>query len=196
MFISPTKAIKLYKVSKPTLYSDMKSGKLSYEINDRKKRGINVAELDRLYEKRKVEEGGTIPKTVNQKPDLTETDASSVKLVEELMKTRDTLSESQKRETALLKEQVEQLMNQIEHLNKNLNKALDITALLEDKREGQGTKEAQRDAKMEMLEKQLASLEEQNRRFQAIEEERLKRRRQLKKEAEEKKKGWFGRMFG
>jgi len=52
MFISPAEALRRYAVSKPTLYSDMGDGKLSYSLDDRGKRRINVAELDRLYEKR------------------------------------------------------------------------------------------------------------------------------------------------
>lgn len=52
MHISPTEAIKLYDVSKPTLYSDMKEGKLSFKIDDRKKRKIDIAELERLYKLR------------------------------------------------------------------------------------------------------------------------------------------------
>ena len=52
MFISPTNAVKMYDVSKPTLYKDMSEGKLSFTKDDRDRRKINVAELDRLYEKR------------------------------------------------------------------------------------------------------------------------------------------------
>jgi len=52
MFVSPTDALKDYKVSKPTLYADMKNGKLSYKKDDRGKRKINIAELDRIYDKK------------------------------------------------------------------------------------------------------------------------------------------------
>ena len=52
MFITPAEALRRYDVSKPTLYSDMAEGKLSFRFDDRKKRKIDVAELDRIYEKR------------------------------------------------------------------------------------------------------------------------------------------------
>src|SRR5688500_9639645 len=63
MFISPAEALRRYAVSKPTLYSDMKDGKLSYTIDDRARRKINVAELDRLYEK--LPEGAKRPEALN-----------------------------------------------------------------------------------------------------------------------------------
>jgi hypothetical protein len=52
MFITPAEALRRYDVSKPTLYSDMSEGKLSFKFDDRKKRKIDVAELDRIYAKR------------------------------------------------------------------------------------------------------------------------------------------------
>ena len=63
MFISPAEALRRYAVSKPTLYSDMGDGKLSYSLDDRGKRRINVAELDRLYEKRPA--GAKHPEAAN-----------------------------------------------------------------------------------------------------------------------------------
>jgi len=197
MNVSPTKAIKMYNVSKPTLYSDMKTGKLSYDMTDRKKRKINVAELDRIYDKRNTEEGSTNSESVKEKSVLTETNVSSVKLRLELEEARKNLADSRNREMETLKNQIEQQQEQIDLLNRNLNKALDITALLEDKREGQGAKEAQRDAKLEILERQLEKMERQNQLLQAKEEERKRRLAEQKKQAEEaaNKKGWFVRMF-
>lgn len=193
MFVSPTKAVKIYNVSKPTLYSDMKTGKLSYKVNERNKRKINIAELDRVYEKRKTEEGISISKTVKPKSELTESYTNTT----ELENIRKRLAESQKRENELLKQQIEQLQNQVEELNQNLSKALDITALLEDKREGQGVKEAQRDAKLEILERQLSKMEDQNKILLAKEQERKKRieeKRRLEEVA--KNKTWIRRIFG
>jgi hypothetical protein len=45
MFISPTNAVKMYNVSKPTLYKDMSDGTLSFDKDDRGRRKLNVAEL-------------------------------------------------------------------------------------------------------------------------------------------------------
>lgn len=196
MYVSPTKAIKMYEVSKPTLYSDMKSGKLSYNMTDRKKRKINVAELDRLYDRRDIDEGQEASKSVNQKAQLTEFNGSSVKLREELEQARKSLDDSRNREIEALKNQIEQQQEQIDLLNKNLNKALDITALLEDKREGQGAKEAQRDAKMEILERQISNMTRQNKVLLAKEEERKRELAELKqREEEEQQKGFLRRLF-
>jgi hypothetical protein len=197
MYVSPTKAIKMYSVSKPTLYSDMKTGKLSYDLTDRKKRKINVAELDRIYDKRETEEGASNSGTVKQVANLMETNVSSVRLRQELEDVRQSLDESRSREVEALKNQIEQQQEQIDLLNKNLNKALDITALLEDKREGQGAKEAKLDAKLEILERQITNMERQNKALLAKEEERKRKlAEQEKQELEtEIKKGWFGKFL-
>lgn len=192
MYVSPTKAIKMYNVSKPTLYADMKTGKLSYAVDDRKKRKINVAELDRLYEKRETEEGSFTSESVQPATFRTE---SNVALKKEIETIRESLATSQNREIQLLNNQIEQLQNQVENLTGSLNKALDVTALLEDKREGQGTKEAQTDAKLELLEKQISKLEVQNQRLLKREEEREKRVQMLKKEAKGKNKSFLKKLF-
>ena len=195
MLVSPTKAIAMYNVSKPTLYSDMKTGKLSFKINDRKKRKLDIAELERLYEKRRTIEERTETKTVKEKPHLTESNVSVSALEKELQEARENLANSQKRETELLKEQIEQLQNQVEKLNTNLNKALDITALIEDKREGQGTKESQWEARMEIMESQLTKFQNQNQRLQAVDKNSKEKIEELKNEIEEKNKSWIKRMF-
>ncbi|MCB0631589.1 MAG: hypothetical protein R2824_24025 [Saprospiraceae bacterium] len=182
----------MYNVSKPTLYADMKTGKLSYAVDDRKKRKINVAELDRLYEKRETEEGSFTSESVQPATFRTE---SNVALKKEIETIRESLATSQNREIQLLNNQIEQLQNQVENLTGSLNKALDVTALLEDKREGQGTKEAQTDAKLELLEKQISKLEVQNQRLLKREEEREKRVQMLKKEAKGKNKSFLKKLF-
>ena len=95
MWLSPTKAVKMYNVSKPTLYADMKDGSLSYKMNDRKKRKINVAELDRLYDKRDSEEGASSSKTVKENSSLTETNVSKRKLDQKLEQAHAKIAESQ-----------------------------------------------------------------------------------------------------
>ena len=193
MYVSPTKAVKMYQVSKPTLYEDMKSGKLSYEINDRKKRKINVAELDRLYEKRTVGQGASQSKSVKQNPSLTVSNDSERQLEKELAEIREKLGESQNQQIKALQEQIAQQQDHIERLNQSLNKALDITALLEDKREGQGAKESERESKMAKLEARLEQLTADTER-QAVQNK--KHRRRIAELEQEKAKGFFERLFG
>jgi len=190
MWLSPTKAVKMYNVSKPTLYADMKDGSLSYKMNDRKKRKINVAELDRLYDKRDSEEGASSSKTVKENSSLTETNVSKRKLEQKLEEAHVKIAESQEREITALKNQIENQKEQIEQLNKNLNKALDVTALLEDKREGQGAKEVERDTKLEMLENQISRLTAKSERQAALDKKRIQ---ELEKE---NAKSWFQKLVG
>ena len=190
MWLSPTKAVKMYNVSKPTLYADMKDGSLSYKMNDRKKRKINVAELDRLYDKRDSEEGASSSKTVKENSSLTETNVSKRKLEQKLEQAHAKIAESQEREITALKNQIENQKEQIEQLNKNLNKALDVTALLEDKREGQGAKEVERDTKLEMLENQISRLTAKSERQAALDKKRIQ---ELEKETA---KSWFQKLVG
>jgi len=189
MWLSPTKAVKMYNVSKPTLYADMKDGSLSYKMNDRKKRKINVAELDRLYDKRDSEEGASSSKTVKENSSLTETNVSKRKLEQKLEQAHAKIAESQEREITALKNQIENQKEQIELLNKNLNKALDVTALLEDKREGQGAKEVERDTKLEILENQISRLTAKSERQAAIDKKRIQ---ELEKE---NAKSWFQKLI-
>lgn len=190
MWLSPTKAVKMYNVSKPTLYADMKDGSLSYEMTDRKKRKINVAELDRLYDKRDAEEGASNAKTVKENSSLTETNVSKRQLEQKLEEAHAKIAESQEREITALKNQIENQKEQIELLNKNLNKALDVTALLEDKREGQGAKEVERDTKLEMLENQISRLTAKSERQAALDKKRIQ---ELEKE---NAKSWFQKLIG
>jgi len=180
----------MYNVSKPTLYADMKDGSLSYEMTDRKKRKINVAELDRLYDKRDTEEGSTNTRTVKENSSLTETNVSKRKLEQKLEEAHVKIAESQEREITALKNQIENQKEQIEQLNKNLNKALDVTALLEDKREGQGAKEVERDTKLEMLENQISRLTAKSERQAALDKKRIQ---ELEKE---NAKSWFQKLVG
>lgn len=201
MFLTPTKAVKLFKVSKPTLYNDMKSGKLSFELDGRKKCKINVAELDRLYDKRDDTEEGLTSKTVNKKQNLTNLDVSHTKIEREIKSIREQIESGHKREVELLNNQIEQLQSQVESLNKNLNKALDVTALLEDKREGQGAKESELDAKFKNMEQVIDELRPQNKRLLDKEEERQRKAEERRKQREaetaerEKSQSIFKRLF-
>ena len=47
--ISVTEAEKLVSVGKSTIYADMETGKLSFEINGRGHKVVDPAELDRVY---------------------------------------------------------------------------------------------------------------------------------------------------
>ena len=207
MFISPTKAVKMYNVSKPTLYKDMSQGKLSHNKDDRNRRKINVAELDRLYQKRQDVSADLTSINVNPGEGLTGLNVNNQQLAREIKSIREQIEQAKDREIELLQDQVEQLKSQ----NENLNRYLDETReehrgymrRLEDKREEQGAKTSQWDQKLQSLEHQLMELQAQNRLLVSREEERKKRieERRRKRETEkireqEKSKVFFNRLLG
>lgn len=199
MFISPTEAVKIYDVSKPTLYADMNGGTISYEVEKRrsggKKRKINVAELDRVYKKRVEKEEILTSKNVQSGQKNTEingnNDNAEVRLLNQQIE--------------FLKEQIEARELESEKWEEAFKKAQatadKITALLEDKSSNshnnvsQETNEkiakllemqmerGEQDKKLAALEKSLSDMRKQNQSMF----------RQLK---EERSKGFFKKLFG
>jgi predicted site-specific integrase-resolvase len=49
MKVSPTEATKLTSLARSTIYKDMNEGRLSYSLNKRGKRTLEVIELERVY---------------------------------------------------------------------------------------------------------------------------------------------------
>jgi predicted site-specific integrase-resolvase len=84
MFISPTNAVKMYNVSKPTLYKDMSDGTLSFDKDDRGRRKLNVAELDRLYDKREDAKTDLTSANVNSGQSLTESNVNNQQLTRQI----------------------------------------------------------------------------------------------------------------
>ena len=199
MFISPTEAVKIYDVSKPTLYADMNGGTISYEVEKRrsggKKRKINVAELDRVYKKREEKEEILTSKNVQSGQKNTEingnNDNAEVRLLNQQIE--------------FLKEKIEASELESEKWEEAFKKAQatadKITALLEDKSSNshnnvsQETNEkiakllemqierGEQDKKLAALEKSLSDMRKQNQSMF----------RQLK---EERSKGFFKKLFG
>lgn len=198
MLVSPTKALKMFQVSKPTLYQDMKNAKISFTKTDKGRRQIDVAELSRVYEYRAdwQEEGQSEKaKTINS----------------DLAKTQNTDNfhlELLKRENDLLQEQMKFKDKMIEEWQEAFNKAQStadkITALIEDK-----TGSPQKNEKIEELEKTMAQLKSSNDEFITLQEQRvqekaqlrqklneeMKKRRAIELALEEKSRGFFQRLF-
>lgn len=207
MFISPTDAVKMYDVSKPTLYKDMSDGKLSFTKDDRDRRKINVAELDRLYEKRQDVPDDLTSANGKQMDGLTEPNVNHPHLVQQVKSIREQIEQAKNREINLLEQQIEQFKDQVENLHRHLDETREehrvYVRLLEDKREEQGAKTSQWDHKIQAMEQQLIALQDQNKLLVAREEERKKRieERRRKREAEkllekEKSQSFFSRLFG
>lgn len=199
MLVSPTKALKMFQVSKPTLYQDMKNAKISFTKTDKGRRQIDVAELARVYEyKEDWQEEGQSEKAKSINSDLaksTNTDNFHLELL--------------KRENDLLQEQMKFKDKMIEEWQDAFNKAQStadkITALIEDK-----TGTPQKNDKIEELEKNMAELKSSNDEFINLQEKRVQEKTQLRQKLEqetrnrrsveraleeEKSRGFFGKLF-
>ena len=166
MYISPTEAIKMYDVSKPTLYKDMSEGNLSFKKDDRKRRKINIAELDRIYQKRAGQGDDLTSRNVKPAIPLTELNVSDKQVATQIKAIREQISKSKDREIELLEQQIEQFKDQVENLNRHLEETRKehkvYVRLLEDKREEQGAKTSHWGEKLELMEQQISALKLQN----------------------------------
>jgi hypothetical protein len=188
MHISPTEAVKTYNVSKPTLYEDMKNGRISYQKNERNKRRINVAELDRVYDKRV---GGSVSTNVKVRNDKTELNDS---------KSSDAADVEIRYLKELNKQQKEQFEAQVQSLQIALDKAQEgqnsVTRILEDQR----TKEAgagEWEKSFKALESRLSNQESTSKEIKEREEKILRQNKALKNALqEERSRGFFKKLFG
>lgn len=197
--ISPAEAVRQFDVSKPTLYSDMNDGKLSFKLDDRKKRKLDIAELQRLYEIRKDKK----PKTLNNvKPQSSKTESNVNKEISS--------------EAALLKKQIEFLEREItlrkedadkwkEAFDKAQETAQKVTLLLEHHNgEDKNDRAGDWQKSVKALEQRIANQEKAEKEREEREKKLLNENKRLKQAygkqkrafEEEKNKGWFKKLFG
>ena len=180
MKVNPTDAAQIAGVTRKTLYADMQKGTLSYEVTDKKKRLINVAELERVY--------GTLAKDVggDTKNTLFETAGNTQKTVDtasggnnidvEVLKIRLEQSENERsREREQLNEQIEHLRSMLSSEQEERRK---ITALLTNQtadKEEQGTQQKKTESQLDDLKMTVQELRKQNRAiFKTLKEEKEK----------------------
>ena len=192
MQVSPTKALRLYKVSKPTLYQDMKTGKLSFTKTPKGRRQIDVAELDRVYSKR--EEG------TNDNQDQNDT-------LSNVRQPNETISEKlYEKQIQLLQDQLQfkdQMIDEWKGAFEKAQRTADkITALIEHQSEGRGDRK-----EIDDLKETVQSLVNQNRELLEKEQERKRARKAKKKqeqeqlaekirlEEESRRRGLFAKLF-
>jgi|MDTB01.3.fsa_nt_gb hypothetical protein len=180
MKVNPTDAAQVAGVTRKTLYADMQKGTLSYEVTDKKKRLIDVAELERVY--------GSLVKDVKGTQQDTLFDAPREAQVTQSAANTDTSVEA-----ALLRQRMEfielervrereQMSEQIEHLRAMLGSEQEerrkITALLTNQsseREKQGQMQEKTETELDSLKTTVLELRKQNRGiFKALKEEQSK----------------------
>ena len=198
MYISPAEALRIYDVSKPTLYQDMKNGTLSFKFDDRKRRKIDVAELDRLYEKRGS--GGKAQESNNVKyPDEN---------------TEFNVNHTTRQQIEILQQQIEFLEREIkarstdaerwqEAFERAQSTADKITALIEDRSFGSrntGEQDDKIDKLTRLLESRISEADKQDQKITALEqtvkEMRAQNKRLFTELKENNSKGFLKRFFG
>lgn len=196
MFISPAEALRRYAVSKPTLYSDMGDGKLSYSLDDRGKRRINVAELDRLYEKKP--EGTKHSGAVNVHDHDAHTEFNGKDTTHSIAILNQKI-EHLEREARARGEDAEKWREAFEKAQATADK---ITALIEDRSLG-GRNTRDQDEKIDkltrLLEKQAEEASSQYKKIAEV-EQTLKRthmqNKRLLTTLDDQSKGFLKRFFG
>jgi hypothetical protein len=178
MKVNPTEAADIAGVTRKTLYADMNKGHLSFEVTDKKKRLIQVAELERVYGKEmshKKESEGNTHKWANTESVNNNAGPENGVLLEKL----ENLEKERQRER-------QQLTDQIEHLRDMLKSEQDerkkMTVLLTDQRPDKEGRAGEQDKKLQALEATVEDLKKQNRRVLV--------------ELQKKNQGFFSRLLG
>lgn len=208
MSLSPAEAIRIYDVSKPTLYKDMNNGTVSYVLDDKKKRKLNPAELDRIYQKKQPSAGAG----QGGVSDMSQPQAKAVRSAASMATDAPDQSVPLSVFKEVTEQQREQYEAQIKILENALNKAQDITLLLEDRRsEEQGTQAPQDTSWVEEISKlkteisndrdlraQEREIEQDKRRkmvqqYKALQAKLAEKERQIE---EQKQQSFWKRLFG
>lgn len=195
--ISPAEAVRQFNVSKPTLYKDMEDGKLSYTLDDRNKRKIDVAELQRIYDLR-PDENEITSDNVKQN-----TNATKVDVNQEMVPKSELLDKEIEMLKAQLANKDQELQHWIEAHDKAQSTAQKITLLLEDHTSKQDT-DSEWKKSFKALENRIANQEKEAKEKADREEKILRQNRGLKKALdaekqkveEEKSKSVWQKLFG
>lgn len=99
---------KKYGIARTSLYDRMKNGTISYEIDDKNRKVIDLSEMQRVY--------GTPDSKPTSKADSTETDSTTIKLYKQLIEElRQDKQDAKTREDRMYKE-IEALKDKIDNL--------------------------------------------------------------------------------
>ncbi len=192
MKVSITKAASLSGVSRTTLYTDMNSGKLSYHLEGKNRRKIDVAELERVYGDLKINETKKVSSSVKTEQTSLTKDAPLTELA--VLRERVEMLENHSRRER------EQYEGRIESLDNALSKAQDgqnrLTLLLEDQRSKESGAGAW-EKSIKALEARLANQERAEKKRDEREEKVLRQNQALRKALKaEREKGFLKKFFG
>jgi hypothetical protein len=161
MKVSPTEAADIANVTRKTLYADMSKGHLSFEVTDKGKRLIQVAELERVYSREmsnRKEAQGNAPASHNtaniSDAARTEIDAIRQKL--------ENVEAERQRERNQLTDQIDHLRDMLKSEQEERRK---VTALLTDQRDEKDRRGEEGDKKLHDLEVMIDEMRKQQRRI-------------------------------
>jgi len=148
MKLGASKAAKIAKVARSTIYKDMDDGNLSFDLNNRGNKVIDISELERVYgplsasdTKDKTKSGQIIHHRNTEKDTKNSVLSVEVKMLREQI---ERIDETNTRERERLERQLEEKTELIDNLSKKLDKAQDTidrqTYLIEDKTKNQSNK--------------------------------------------------------
>ncbi len=205
-YVSISEAARMVGIkSRSTFYRHLKTKGISISNDDQGQPRINVSELIRVYgsKVKMPEQGGEkLPKDTRPAKHPSQDETSNDKTQLEVLKERVMHLQSAK-ETGELERRKERELyqDQISDLRKILteeqgqNKRL--TALISDQSGSERKKEEVREDRITQLEKTIMELKAANDQMLAREEERRKRVQERKEaKVQDRKKGYFGRLFG
>ncbi len=207
MQVTITKAAKMAKVSRNTIYNDIESGVLSYTANARNKKLINIAELARVYDGVELEDNPKeeVLPDVQKRPDVLKSQSKqdiSLQVIQERLRAAEKALETQNEERQRERQNYE---SQIDSVQKTLDKLQQAhgqtVALLEHKtNNGGGAWEKSIKAMEQRLSNQEKAAKEKAEREEKILRQNKLLKRALASEKEklevEQNKTFFQKLFG
>lgn len=184
--------------SRETINRATKDGTISFDLNEKKHKVIDVSELHRVYKIIKsigeIEQSGIVKsgqnRTVSSQSDLEKDLAVMKERLESLAREKEHLNEERIRERRQLESEIDNLRSSLERSQEQQNK---VMLLLTDQRESEkkrGLIETEQDRKMDVLEEKVRELHTQNKQI-------LQQNQKQKKRLEEiQNQNFLERIFG
>lgn len=196
--VSVREAALLTGKSRETINTATKDGTISFTLNEKNHKVIDISELQRVYpivnSMEEIQKSDTVKssqnRTVNGQSDLEKDLAVMKERLESLTREKDHLTEERNRERRQLESEIENLRSSLERSQEQHNKAM---LLLTDQRkseEKRGLVENERDKKLEALELKIKELRSQNKRIFRHSQEQKKQLKELKNQS------LWNRLFG
>lgn len=196
--VSVREAALLTGKSRETINTATKDGTISFTLNEKNHKVIDISELQRVYpiinSMEEIQKSDTVKssqnRTVNGQSDLEKDLAVMKERLESLTREKDHLTEERNRERRQLESEIENLRSSLERSQEQHNKAM---LLLTDQRkseEKRGLIENERDKRLEALELKIKELRSQNKRIFRHSQEQKKQLSELKAQS------LWKRLFG